>query len=215
MVSAGTITIGGRDVPRRRPPSATSAWCSVYAAVPAYERARERRRMGRRWRRPAAKARRTRKCAWSARWPSRSRIALRDPAASAARRGGARTGLEPQVLLFDEPLSTSTPSCAGRVREEIRELQAEPRAHRGVRGRTTSRRRSRSTTGSSSLSKARNARSAPRASSTRRRRDRFVDRFIGDQYLSRPSSGTYRGSRAPLRLGIRSSSSTRHREPER
>src|SRR5687767_9260528 len=108
--------------------------------------------------------------------------------------------LEPQVLLFDEPLSNLDAKLRRRVREEIRELQQslgltvayvthDQQEALAVSDRIIVMSNSRI----AQIGAPRDLYEAPR--------DRFVADFIGDANLVEAELGPHRGSRAPVRLG--------------
>ena len=108
--------------------------------------------------------------------------------------------LEPQVLLFDEPLSNLDAKLRRRVREEIRELQQglgltvayvthDQQEALAVSDRIIVMSNSRI----AQIGAPRDLYEAPR--------DRFVADFIGDANLIEAELGPHRGSRAPVRLG--------------
>jgi iron(III) transport system ATP-binding protein len=108
--------------------------------------------------------------------------------------------LEPQVLLFDEPLSNLDAKLRRRVREDIRELQQSL----GLTVAYVTHDQQEALAVSDRIIVMSNARiaqvGAPRelyeAPS-----DRFVADFIGDANLVEAELGAHRGSRAPVRLG--------------
>ncbi len=108
--------------------------------------------------------------------------------------------LEPQVLLFDEPLSNLDAKLRRRVREEIRELQQSL----GLTVAYVTHDQQEALAVSDRIIVMSNARiaqvGAPR-DLYEAPRDRFVADFIGDANLVEAELGPHRGSRAPLRLG--------------
>jgi iron(III) transport system ATP-binding protein len=108
--------------------------------------------------------------------------------------------LEPQVLLFDEPLSNLDAKLRRRVREEIRELQQSL----GLTVAYVTHDQQEALAVSDRIIVMSNARIAqigePREL-YETPRDRFVADFIGDANLVEAELGPHRGSRAPLRLG--------------
>ena len=108
--------------------------------------------------------------------------------------------LEPQVLLFDEPLSNLDAKLRRRVREEIRELQQTL----GLTVAYVTHDQQEALAVSDQIIVMSNARiaqiGAPREL-YEAPRDRFVADFIGDANLVEAELGPHRGSRAPLRLG--------------
>jgi len=108
--------------------------------------------------------------------------------------------LEPQVLLFDEPLSNLDAKLRRRVREEIRELQQSL----GLTVAYVTHDQQEALAVSDRIIVMSNARiaqiGAPR-DLYEAPRDRFVADFIGDANLVEAELGAHRGSRAPLRLG--------------
>ena len=108
--------------------------------------------------------------------------------------------LEPQVLLFDEPLSNLDAKLRRRVREEIRELQQSL----GLTVAYVTHDQQEALAVSDQIIVMSNARiaqiGAPREL-YEAPRDRFVADFIGDANLVEAELGPHRGSRAPLRLG--------------
>jgi len=108
--------------------------------------------------------------------------------------------LEPQVLLFDEPLSNLDAKLRRRVREEIRELQQSL----GLTVAYVTHDQQEALAVSDQIIVMSNARiaqiGAPREL-YEAPRDRFVADFIGDANLVEAELGAHRGSRAPLRLG--------------
>jgi iron(III) transport system ATP-binding protein len=108
--------------------------------------------------------------------------------------------LEPQVLLFDEPLSNLDAKLRRRVREDIRELQQnlgltvayvthDQQEALAVSDRIIVMSNSRI----AQVGEPRELYEAPR--------DRFVADFIGDANLVEAELGPHHGARAPLRLG--------------
>ncbi len=108
--------------------------------------------------------------------------------------------LEPQVLLFDEPLSNLDAKLRRRVREEIRELQQSL----GLTVAYVTHDQQEALAVSDRIIVMSNARiaqiGAPR-DLYEAPRDRFVADFIGDANLVEAELGAHRGSRAALRLG--------------
>ena len=108
--------------------------------------------------------------------------------------------LEPQVLLFDEPLSNLDAKLRRRVREEIRELQQNLKLTVAY----VTHDQQEALAVSDQIIVMSNARiaqiGAPREL-YEAPRDRFVADFIGDANLVEAELGPHRGSRAPLRLG--------------
>jgi iron(III) transport system ATP-binding protein len=108
--------------------------------------------------------------------------------------------LEPQVLLFDEPLSNLDAKLRRRVREEIRELQQSL----GLTVAYVTHDQQEALAVSDRIIVMSNARiaqiGAPREL-YEAPRDRFVADFIGDANLVEAELGPHRGARAPLRLG--------------
>ncbi len=108
--------------------------------------------------------------------------------------------LEPQVLLFDEPLSNLDAKLRRRVREEIRELQQSL----GLTVAYVTHDQQEALAVSDQIIVMSNARiaqvGAPR-DLYEAPRDRFVADFIGDANLGEAELGAHRGARAPLRLG--------------
>ena len=108
--------------------------------------------------------------------------------------------LEPQVLLFDEPLSNLDAKLRRRVREDIRELQLKLNltvayvTHDQEEALAVSDR-------IIVMSNAQSRRPARRASSTRSRSSLFVADFIGDANLVEAELVEERGERAIIRLG--------------
>jgi iron(III) transport system ATP-binding protein len=108
--------------------------------------------------------------------------------------------LEPQVLLFDEPLSNLDAKLRRRVREDIRELQQSLRltvayvTHDQQEALAVSDR-------IIVMSNARIAQIGAPRDLYEAPRDRFVADFIGDANLVEAELGAHRGSRAPVRLG--------------
>jgi iron(III) transport system ATP-binding protein len=108
--------------------------------------------------------------------------------------------LEPQVLLFDEPLSNLDAKLRRRVREDIRELQQSLRltvayvTHDQQEALAVSDR-------IIVMSNARIAQIGAPRELYEAPRDRFVADFIGDANLVEAELGAHRGSRAPVRLG--------------
>jgi iron(III) transport system ATP-binding protein len=108
--------------------------------------------------------------------------------------------LEPQVLLFDEPLSNLDAKLRRRVREEIRELQQglgltvayvthDQQEALAVSDRIIVMSNSRI----AQIGAPRDLYEAPR--------DRFVADFIGDANLVEAELGAHNGARAPVRIG--------------
>jgi len=108
--------------------------------------------------------------------------------------------LEPQVLLFDEPLSNLDAKLRRRVREDIRELQQ----NLGLTVAYVTHDQQEALAVSDRIIVMSNARiaqiGAPREL-YEAPRDRFVADFIGDANLVEAELGPHRGSRALLRLG--------------
>ena len=108
--------------------------------------------------------------------------------------------LEPQVLLFDEPLSNLDAKLRRRVREEIRELQQSL----GLTVAYVTHDQQEALAVSDQIIVMSNARiaqiGAPRELYVAPR-DRFVADFIGDANLIEAELGAHRGARAPVRLG--------------
>ena len=108
--------------------------------------------------------------------------------------------LEPQVLLFDEPLSNLDAKLRRRVREDIRELQQTL----GLTVAYVTHDQQEALAVSDRIIVMSNARiaqvGAPREL-YEAPRDRFVADFIGDANLVEAELGAHRGSRAPVRLG--------------
>jgi iron(III) transport system ATP-binding protein len=108
--------------------------------------------------------------------------------------------LEPQVLLFDEPLSNLDAKLRRRVREEIRELQQSL----GLTVAYVTHDQQEALAVSDRIIVMSNARIAqvgePREL-YEAPRDRFVADFIGDANLVEAELGPHRGSRATVRLG--------------
>jgi iron(III) transport system ATP-binding protein len=108
--------------------------------------------------------------------------------------------LEPQVLLFDEPLSNLDAKLRRRVREDIRELQQNLRltvayvTHDQQEALAVSDR-------IIVMSNARIAQIGAPRELYEAPRDRFVADFIGDANLLEAELGPHRGNRAPVRLG--------------
>ena len=108
--------------------------------------------------------------------------------------------LEPQVLLFDEPLSNLDAKLRRRVREDIRELQQSL----GLTVAYVTHDQQEALAVSDRIIVMSNSRiaqvGAPREL-YEAPRDRFVADFIGDANLVEAELGPHRGSRAPLILG--------------
>jgi iron(III) transport system ATP-binding protein len=108
--------------------------------------------------------------------------------------------LEPQVLLFDEPLSNLDAKLRRRVREDIRELQQKLRLTVAY----VTHDQQEALAVSDQIIVMSNARiaqiGAPREL-YEAPRDRFVADFIGDANLVEAELGVHNGSRAPVRLG--------------
>jgi iron(III) transport system ATP-binding protein len=108
--------------------------------------------------------------------------------------------LEPQVLLFDEPLSNLDAKLRRRVREDIRELQQSL----GLTVAYVTHDQQEALAVSDRIIVMSNARiaqvGAPREL-YEAPLDRFVADFIGDANLVEAELGAHRGSRAPVRLG--------------
>ena len=108
--------------------------------------------------------------------------------------------LEPQVLLFDEPLSNLDAKLRRRVREDIRDLQQSLRltvayvTHDQQEALAVSDR-------IIVMSNARIAQVGGPRELYEAPRDRFVADFIGDANLVEAELGAHRGARAPVRLG--------------
>src|SRR5687767_2575513 len=108
--------------------------------------------------------------------------------------------LEPQVLLFDEPLSNLDAKLRRRVREDIRELQQSLRltvayvTHDQQEALAVSDR-------IIVMSNAKIAQVGGPRELYEAPRDRFVADFIGDANLVEAELGAHRGTRAPVRLG--------------
>ena len=202
MVSSGTITIGGRDV-TAAPASErdVSMVFQSYALFPhmnvlenvaygpsvsgdkaAKEKAREKLRM-------------VGLDQFGSRMPSELSGGQQQRVAVAR-----ALVLEPQVLLFDEPLSNLDAKLRRRVREEIRELQQ----GLGLTVAYVTHDQQEALAVSDQIIVMSNARiaqiGAPREL-YEAPRDRFVADFIGDANLVQAELGAHRGSRAPVRLG--------------
>jgi len=202
MVSAGTITIGGRDV-TSAPASErdVSMVFQSYALFPhmnvlenvaygptvsgdraAKEKALEKLRM-------------VGLNAFASRMPSELSGGQQQRVAVAR-----ALVLEPQVLLFDEPLSNLDAKLRRRVREEIRELQQSL----GLTVAYVTHDQQEALAVSDRIIVMSNARIAqigePREL-YEAPRDRFVADFIGDANLVDAELGPHRGNRALLRLG--------------
>ena len=202
MVSAGTITIGGRDV-TSAPASErdVSMVFQSYALFPhmnvlenvaygptvsgdraAKEKALEKLRM-------------VGLNAFASRMPSELSGGQQQRVAVAR-----ALVLEPQVLLFDEPLSNLDAKLRRRVREEIRELQQSL----GLTVAYVTHDQQEALAVSDRIIVMSNARIAqigePREL-YEAPRDRFVADFIGDANLVEAELGAHRGARTPLRLG--------------
>jgi iron(III) transport system ATP-binding protein len=202
MVSAGTITIGGRDV-TSAPASErdVSMVFQSYALFPhmnvlenvaygptvsgdkaAKDKAHEKLRM-------------VGLDQFAARMPSELSGGQQQRVAVAR-----ALVLEPQVLLFDEPLSNLDAKLRRRVREEIRELQQSL----GLTVAYVTHDQQEALAVSDRIIVMSNARIAqvgePREL-YEAPRDRFVADFIGDANLVEAELGAHRGSRAPVRLG--------------
>ena len=108
--------------------------------------------------------------------------------------------LEPQVLLFDEPLSNLDAKLRRRVREEIRELQQSL----GLTVAYVTHDQQEALAVSDKIIVMSNARiaqiGAPREL-YEAPRDRFVADFIGDANLIEAQLGAHNGTRAPVRIG--------------
>jgi iron(III) transport system ATP-binding protein len=108
--------------------------------------------------------------------------------------------LEPQVLLFDEPLSNLDAKLRRRVREDIRDLQQ----GLGLTVAYVTHDQQEALAVSDRIIVMSNAKIAqvgePREL-YEAPRDRFVADFIGDANLVEAELGAHRGSRAPVRLG--------------
>jgi iron(III) transport system ATP-binding protein len=202
MVSAGTITIGGRDV-TSAPASErdVSMVFQSYALFPhmnvlenvaygptvsgdrdAKDKAREKLRM-------------VGLDAFAARMPSELSGGQQQRVAVAR-----ALVLEPQVLLFDEPLSNLDAKLRRRVREDIRELQQSL----GLTVAYVTHDQQEALAVSDRIIVMSNAKIAqvgePREL-YEAPRDRFVADFIGDANLVEAELGVHRGARAPVRLG--------------
>jgi iron(III) transport system ATP-binding protein len=202
MVSAGTITIGGRDV-TSAPASErdVSMVFQSYALFPhmnvlqnvaygpsvsgdkqANDKAHEKLRM-------------VGLEAYGSRMPSELSGGQQQRVAVAR-----ALVLEPQVLLFDEPLSNLDAKLRRRVREDIRELQQSL----GLTVAYVTHDQQEALAVSDQIIVMSNARiaqiGAPREL-YEAPRDRFVADFIGDANLVEAELGAHRGSRAPVRLG--------------
>jgi len=202
MVSSGTITIGGRDV-TSAPASErdVSMVFQSYALFPhmnvlenvAYgptvsgDRAAKDKAM--------EKLRMVGLIAFASRMPSELSGGQQQRVAVAR-----ALVLEPQVLLFDEPLSNLDAKLRRRVREEIRELQQSL----GLTVAYVTHDQQEALAVSDRIIVMSNARiaqiGAPREL-YEAPRDRFVADFIGDANLVDAELGPHRGARAPLRLG--------------
>ena len=202
MVSSGTITIGGRDV-TSAPASErdVSMVFQSYALFPhmnvlenvAYGPSVSGD--------PAAKDKANEKLrmvgldAYGSRMPSELSGGQQQRVAVAR-----ALVLEPQVLLFDEPLSNLDAKLRRRVREEIRELQQTL----GLTVAYVTHDQQEALAVSDQIIVMSNARiaqiGAPREL-YEAPRDRFVADFIGDANLVEAELGPHRGTRAPLRLG--------------
>jgi len=202
MVSAGSITIGGRDV-TSAPASErdVSMVFQSYALFPhmnvlenvAYgptvsgDRAAKDKAM--------AKLRMVGLEALASRMPSELSGGQQQRVAVAR-----ALVLEPQVLLFDEPLSNLDAKLRRRVREDIRELQQSL----GLTVAYVTHDQQEALAVSDRIIVMSNARIAqvgePREL-YEAPRDRFVADFIGDANLVEAELGPHRGSRAPVRLG--------------
>jgi len=202
MVSAGNITIGGRDV-TSAPASErdVSMVFQSYALFPhmnvlenvAYgptvsgDRAAKDKAM--------AKLRMVGLEALASRMPSELSGGQQQRVAVAR-----ALVLEPQVLLFDEPLSNLDAKLRRRVREDIRELQQSL----GLTVAYVTHDQQEALAVSDRIIVMSNARIAqvgePREL-YEAPRDRFVADFIGDANLVEAELGPHRGSRAPVRLG--------------
>jgi iron(III) transport system ATP-binding protein len=202
MVSTGTITIGGRDV-TSAPASErdVSMVFQSYALFPhmnvlenvaygpsvsgdknAKDKAHEKLRM-------------VGLDAFGARMPSELSGGQQQRVAVAR-----ALVLEPQVLLFDEPLSNLDAKLRRRVREEIRELQQSL----GLTVAYVTHDQQEALAVSDQIIVMSNARvaqiGAPREL-YEAPRDRFVADFIGDANLVEAELGAHRGTRAAVRLG--------------
>jgi iron(III) transport system ATP-binding protein len=108
--------------------------------------------------------------------------------------------LEPQVLLFDEPLSNLDAKLRRRVREEIRELQQSLKltvvyvTHDQQEALAVSDR-------IIVMSNARIAQAGSPRELYEAPRDRFVADFIGDANLVEAEMGAHDGEQAPVRIG--------------
>jgi iron(III) transport system ATP-binding protein len=108
--------------------------------------------------------------------------------------------LEPQVLLFDEPLSNLDAKLRRRVREDIRELQQSL----GLTVAYVTHDQQEALAVSDRIIVMSNARIAQVGEPRELYEspiDRFVADFIGDANLVEAELGAHRGSRAPVRLG--------------
>jgi iron(III) transport system ATP-binding protein len=202
MVSAGTITIGGRDV-TSAPASErdVSMVFQSYALFPhmnvlenvaygpsvsgdraAKDKAREKLRM-------------VGLDQFASRMPSELSGGQQQRVAVAR-----ALVLEPQVLLFDEPLSNLDAKLRRRVREEIRELQQTL----GLTVAYVTHDQQEALAVSDQIIVMSNARiaqiGAPREL-YEAPRDRFVADFIGDANLVEAELGAHNGARAQVRLG--------------
>ncbi len=123
--SGGRIAIGGREVTHLRRACATAPWCSELRALSAYERRREHQLRHAGARRRASGDRRRR----HARGPHPQSRPLSDAPAEAIV-GGQRQRVaigraivrEPDVFLFDEPLSNLDAKLRIEMRTEIKAL---------------------------------------------------------------------------------------------
>jgi iron(III) transport system ATP-binding protein len=202
MVSAGTITIGGRDV-TSAPASErdVSMVFQSYALFPhmnvlenvAYgptvsgDRAAKDKAL--------EKLRMVGLIAFASRMPSELSGGQQQRVAVAR-----ALVLEPQVLLFDEPLSNLDAKLRRRVREEIRELQQKL----GLTSVYVTHDQGEALAVSDRIIVMRDAEIAQAGAPRELYEaplDRFVADFIGDANLIAAEIAAVRGSRAPLRLG--------------
>jgi len=202
MVSSGTITIGGRDV-TSAPASErdVSMVFQSYALFP-HMNVLENVAYG-----PTVSGDR------EAKEKAQQKLSMVGLAAFASRMPSELSGgqqqrvavaralvLEPQVLLFDEPLSNLDAKLRRRVREEIRELQQTL----GLTVAYVTHDQQEALAVSDQIIVMSNARiaqiGAPREL-YEAPRDRFVADFIGDANLVEAELGPHRGTRAAVRLG--------------